>query len=268
MGNSSWEPELGESFYINDAVEDPRIIMITPTKEKEGELRKGFRVSAVVHQMFMLQSFPFDVQTINIQFRMSCVHKVEIAKVISDESLCDWQGGGGVVMGAWDYVDMKSEVIERAPGEVNVKPDYVVCVTVARKPSFYITNIAMPTIMLVILNFACFLVNHEDRADRMSIVLTILLTCVAFKFSVASLLPILNYETRLDRLTLAMLAIVFVSGVEAMIVSKVSDNIANIIDWATAITSAVLVLLFTGWFLGGSCCRSSSQKFTPLTTSD
>ena len=73
---------------------------------------------------------------------------------------------------------------------------------ITRKSTYYVTNIIIIMLGLVSLCFSTFAVPVEDLADRMSIVLTLLLTAVAFKFVIADSLPKLGFNTFLDNFIL------------------------------------------------------------------
>jgi heme/copper-type cytochrome/quinol oxidase subunit 2 len=66
-------------------------------------------------------------------------------------------------------------------------------------------------VMLAIcsLSFTAFAIPREDLGDRMSIVLTLLLTAVAFKLVIADSLPKVSYFTALDTYMNAMFLLLF-----------------------------------------------------------
>ena len=70
-----------------------------------------------------------------------------------------------------------------------------VSMVVHRKSSYYLSNIISIMAGLVSLCFSAFAIEVQDLADRMSIILTLLLTAVAFKFVIADSLPKLSYST-------------------------------------------------------------------------
>ena len=70
---------------------------------------------------------------------------------------------------------------------------------VQRGSRYYLYNIVLTEIFLVLLSLTAKVVPVEEFADRMSISLTLLLTSVAFKFVVAEKLPNLSYQTYLDQ---------------------------------------------------------------------
>lgn len=84
-----------------------------------------------------------------------------------------------------------------------VYPRFTFSVVLQRQPMYYLTNIALPMMVLTYLGFLSFAVSFDgsrlDTSDRLSITLTLLLTAVAYKFVVASAIPQVSYLTLLDK---------------------------------------------------------------------
>lgn len=68
-----------------------------------------------------------------------------------------------------------------------------------RVPYYYLWNYVFTTYLLVLLSVLVACVEHTAVADRASILLTLLLASVAQKFVSAQNLPVLDYQTLLDR---------------------------------------------------------------------
>ena len=74
---------------------------------------------------------------------------------------------------------------------------------IERKPYFWIWSVIMPNLMLSVIGLEVFLIspdgNSDFFSDRASLLVTVILTSIAFQFTVSAALPILPYLTRLDR---------------------------------------------------------------------
>jgi len=73
---------------------------------------------------------------------------------------------------------------------------------VARRPQYYVNNIVGIITMLSLLGFLAFFLPVGDLGDRINLILTLLLTAVAFKFVVAESIPRLGYQTHIDSFVL------------------------------------------------------------------
>ena len=67
-----------------------------------------------------------------------------------------------------------------------------------RKPGYYLWNVFLPTLLLSLMALSVFVVSSGDTSDRLGVILTLVLTSVAFKFVVAQSLPKIPYNTVLD----------------------------------------------------------------------
>jgi len=80
---------------------------------------------------------------------------------------------------------------------------------VARRPQYYVNNIVGIITMLSLLGFLVFFLPVGDLADRINLILTLLLTAVAFKFVVAESIPRLGYQTHIDSFVLYNMIFLF-----------------------------------------------------------
>ena len=78
-------------------------------------------------------------------------------------------------------------------------PQIHVAVHVARKPWFAIRTAALPIFLLAFLAFVQYTFRYEHMNDRVTAMLTLVLTAAAVKLATQALLPQLSYTTMLDR---------------------------------------------------------------------
>eukprot|EP01079_Euglenida_sp_SAG-EU17-18_P003612 gene3612-674_t len=93
----------------------------------------------------------------------------------------------------------------------------------ARRTGFYNWNIFLPLFILNLLSFSYLFVPPADLADRLSILLTLLLTTIAFKLVIAFVLPQIPYLTFLD--------IYFIAGLSMSLLQVAEATFASF--WAT-----------------------------------
>eukprot|EP00040_Diaphanoeca_grandis_P043727 m.268906 g.268906 ORF g.268906 m.268906 type:complete len:485 (-) comp81239_c0_seq1:26-1480(-) len=141
------------------------------------------------HGNFQLDSFPFDFQEFTMDIRLNNKHKhlfdLTVHAVMFNRKALTLQ----------EWVQMPPTVKR---GDTQKDRHTNVSMIVKRKANYYVTNIVSLMTGLVTLCFSAFSVELEDIADRMSIILTLLLTAVAFKFVIADSLPKLSYSTLMD----------------------------------------------------------------------
>ena len=118
-----------------------------------------------------------------------------------------------------------------------------------RKYNYYLWNIASMVNMISILAFTSFSIDRSDIGKRLSVSLTLLLTVVAFKNFVSSILPKVSYLTLLDKYVLFNVAFIFLVSIENALVGTISGSFQQSLDSAFLLVSIVVYLLFQTIFL-------------------
>jgi hypothetical protein len=106
------------------------------------------------------------------------------------------------------YLKVKEEHDEQARDSF---PQVEFRIVGARKPGYIINNVLMPILFISGLGLTVFVYEdnqdvNEDFEKRFNLNATVLLTLVAFKFSIAQDFPRVNYLTFADRYILASFA--------------------------------------------------------------
>jgi len=70
---------------------------------------------------------------------------------------------------------------------------------VVRRPEFYLYNVVLPLFLLVAIAFSAFALTPEFLPDKLNIIMTILLTTVAYKLYIGDHIPKVSYLTYLDK---------------------------------------------------------------------
>ncbi|KAG2450757.1 hypothetical protein HYH02_004594 [Chlamydomonas schloesseri] len=106
----------------------------------------------------------------------------------------------------------------------------------SRAATYYAYNILLPLWLLTSLGFCAFSLNVSDSTgDRLSLLVTLLLTAAAYKIVVSSALPLVSYLTRLDWYVLVAFGLLVVLTVETAAVATVADaGLREKLDWALA----------------------------------
>jgi len=174
--------------------------------------------------IFDLRRFPFDRQHLvvrvsstwdekKVQFRSSQTDT--ISSVIADYNIQDYQLAGthivDVTAGGTRYAT-RSDPGSSTSG-VRYNSIFLVQ-TVQRNPGFYMFNLYLPTFLIASFAFAVFAFVVDDFSGRSSIIVTVLLTVVAFKQGIKQYVPSLPYVTYGDRYILAGLGMVIIIAIE------------------------------------------------------
>ena len=80
----------------------------------------------------------------------------------------------------------------------------IVTAVVKRQPRFYELNVIIMLCMLTTISFVTFFMDaRDDLSSNIEITLTLILTAVAFRFSISGKLPTVSYMTVLDKYIMA-----------------------------------------------------------------
>lgn len=70
---------------------------------------------------------------------------------------------------------------------------------VRREPGFFVINVCLIIGMLCAKGLIVFSLGTDDLNDRINVILTLLLTAVAFKFVIADTIPKVGYSTLIGK---------------------------------------------------------------------
>jgi len=98
---------------------------------------------------------------------------------------------------------------------------------VIRNPEFYLLNLYLPSFLISSSCLVIWVFLVEDFSSRSNIIMTLLLTVVAFRPTIGQNLPRLPYITYLDRYAVVSLAMIIVIGIIASALSSASKCVTE-----------------------------------------
>ena len=207
------------------------------------------RVTGTFREKFELGWFPFDVQPLNIivtskhrSDRMTLHGETENSRVRTEF----------MVTPEFTISPVAFASCTQRPLRAAHKgyPFLYGGVVAWRKHGYYSWNVFLPTFMLTLMSVATFAVPAGDVADRLGVILTLVLTSVAFKFIVAQSLPKIPYNTCLDWYVLISFVILsaIVTNCAAVGLLVASDEKAALAVDRAAVWAFLVV--FSVWQLG------------------
>jgi hypothetical protein len=198
---------------------------------------------ATIHCVYQLNHFPYDVQKLPIkfmikqfdywkhfEFTIASVHYFKHALRLSEWTVCI------------------PTVKRSSPAHV---ASYLF-LTLKRHHAFYELNIVHTMLCLECLGLTSFMCDSSiaGSSGRATLCVTLLLTIVAVKFTVASNLPTLPYNTRLDEYfsvaACGLGAITFISLVPQYYVNDYDRSSANLLAFGLSVF--IVAMGYIGWF--------------------
>jgi len=189
-----------DTLFLNSVA--TKITEVTYNVEHNGDdnnskaaIKAWFGYETTFVQTMDLHSFPFDRQILSVQLQtMTNDNDIVFAPVPNSFSWYGLMGGLASMWKCYPPVLAYSVSDEIPNAELQLR--------IERNPWYYLANVVVPLFLIVMLSMCAFALPVSDLSDRMSVVLTLVLTSVAFKYVVAGYLPKMSYMTFLDKYVL------------------------------------------------------------------
>lgn len=162
----------------------------------------------------------------------------------SELSISDWDIG---------ELSLGSETFHLAPG-APANPGIRLTIPGTRRVTYYTIQVLIPLVAIVMMAYTVFWVAPTVVPTRVGVVVTTMLTLIAYRFMLANHVPRLSYLTRLDWFmlgaTLLVVFALFTMALTAFLISHERDAVVRRIDIAGRILYplAFAVLAFATWF--------------------
>lgn len=201
-----------------------------------------------------LRAFPFDSQTFRVQL-VSIRYSTERVEIAS-ETDPDWIGRPmRLSVSDWAVGPTRIEVgtLSLVRGEKE-NPTAVLLFDADRQPEYYVVQVFLPLAMIVLMAWTVFWLDPSIIPTRLSVVVTTMLTLIAYRFALAGQVPRLPYLTRLDFFLLGLTVIVFLTLLVMAAASYLfgrgyKDAAARINRWGRALFPAsVAAIVAAVWW--------------------
>jgi len=240
-----WTPRLNFGNNIQIDPDDREDWYSCYTKDAHGNEEPfpvvvyKFRAIGTFHTNYNLESFPFDAQDLKIVIQSSffCsslkqsstdmknrkgdrIYNVQIIKnsspnyasVVPNEDSFYLSGEYTLCN---EIVGIEERTDENMSSSKLVYPMLTFAVKIQRRPNFYFVNVVLPMFLICLLGFPCLLLNASELNDRLGIVLTLLLTAIAYKAYLADMCPKTSYTTWIDKYIICCTLLLTCLGIES-----------------------------------------------------
>lgn len=272
-GNVKWDAMWDPRIYFPNAVEMKSSLnkRIVSTDKLKGTvmIQWSYRVKGRFKCPFDITSFPFDDQVLRIHVSSYWSNRIirfrqelSIGNNISS-ALANFADGGQWELQTYILSDVVQADYRCQSKEIR-EPLFQFHVHARRKYNYYLWNIAAMVNMISFLAFTSFAIDRSDIGKRLSVSLTLLLTVVAFKNFVSSILPKVSYLTLMDKYVLFNVAFIFLVAIQNAIVGRVAETNQAKYDLVFVFLSVVVYVLFQTTFIIVSilAVKKSRRRFT------
>ena len=224
-----WEPgvEVTNAIELEKMIEKDEAFWLE--YPDEGILAYTQRFIGTISAPMDLHNFPFDQQKFRIQFE-SFHWKADDCELLmlprqSFQTQPNKDAGeswltmsNDVRLSEWmiDAIEVAEKMVHYA-FEDRIYSQVVVSVSISRNYGYYISKLMSVLLLIVIMCWIVFLIPAEYLSDRMSIVVTLFLSAVAFNFVGSSSIPKVSYLTQFDKYMIACYVMIVATVIENLV---------------------------------------------------
>jgi len=252
-----------------DTVWNPRVLLVNLTGimtkslpevvqvEPDGTVTYYQRFTSKVSQPLHLSEFPRDRHTFTIQFA-GAGYTDDQLKFVPDIFPEDPSLRGGAMaeqlsLPDWKVLSYEASPLTYSPVKVAHTAGFGLSFEAERYIEYYLWQIVLPLGVVVMMASATFWFHREDVGVRIGIATSSVLTMIANRFVLSSMLPRLPYMTRMDYLSVGSMLLVFLALFLVVTIvfleTRQNETGARKVDlWSRAIIPMAFVLML-GWFL-------------------
>lgn len=230
----------------------PEIVQVHP----DGTVLYFQRYTGKFSQRLMLANFPRDTHSFIVQFVATGYSADELT--FKPDLVRNVLGGSmakEVSLPDWKILQYETRTDPYNPVEEINAAAFEFQFVAQRHMAYYLWQVVLPLVVIVIMSWTAFWIGREHINVRIAVATSSILTLVAQRFVLATLLPKLPYMTRLDYFTvgttlLVLLALILVIVTGFLVVHGRERQAQNIDHWARGAFPAAFLLLI-GWFMVG-----------------
>lgn len=209
----------------------------------------GYNYLVTYTELLELQRFPFDRQLFKYSFTMNC-HSTAFDTVNCTEFQKLKKHDGFKMNFQLDQWSIeKYTTTAWAQGD---KSMYTSRIYATRDPTYYLTNVVLVLFIVSLMAVTVSAMDTSDFASRSSLLVTLVLTAVAFKFVTAEYIPKVSYSTYLDHYSLMAFAFLSMVVVESYIIYFLDSSLAQRIDDVFAVIYTIVWVLIHVGILAGA----------------
>ena len=234
----------------------PEMVTVFP----DGKVVYQQRYTGKLSQPLKLSDFPMDKHTFTIQFVGTGGTSADEVEFIPGKATASDIVGGAIAdelsLPDWEITQSEALPFFYRPIEQINTPGFAFRFEARRFISYYIWQIVLPLTVVVFMSWAAFWIKRSETGVRIAVATSSVLTLIAHRFVLASLLPRLPYMTRMDYFTVGSTILVFLALIVVVLTSFLepeicSDCNARRINIGSRFAFPIAFFVLLWWFVAG-----------------
>ena len=230
----------------------PEVVEVHP----DGTVVYRQRYTGKLSQPLRLSEFPMDRHTFTIQFA-SAAYSSDDLEFVPDVSPRGIKGGSiakELSLPDWKVVAYEISPAPYTPIEQIRNAGFIFRFEAQRHIAYYAWQVVLPLSVVVVMSWAAFWVAGEQVGVRIGVATSSILTLIAQRFVLGSLLPRLPYMTRMDYFTAGSTLLVFLALITVVFTSYFTtqprhQEKVQRIDLGARFAFPAAFLALIGWFM-------------------
>jgi len=187
--------------------------------DRNGTVTYRERFEATYSNDFALRKFPFDTQVLRFEYLPFLTSGSQIQFAPQALPYTGMSPAQHTELAAWHIEDLRyrTDKVYQDPFQSDSR-EALFEVTATRRSAFYVWKIFLPLIMITLIPMVAFWIDVKEFDWILKIPMTMLLSMVAFQFTVTRDLPRIGYVTFLDAVFLAGFVFCFLAVFEITLV--------------------------------------------------
>jgi hypothetical protein len=228
------------------------------TSDKDGVVTYVERFDSIVSNNFDFRRFPFDTQLLRLEFHTFFTSDEDVRFAPQPLPSTGISRDRDTELSGWTSEEVKYTV-DKASGGLNLPStnEAVFQISMKRRSGFYIWKILVPLVMLALIPGVVFWIDVEMFDWLLKIPMTMMLSMVAFEFTIARDLPRIGYISFLDAVFLASFTLCFLCIFEILVVFLLQKHgnrglavkLHGLGRWVYPLTYLMVIALITLGFL-------------------
>jgi hypothetical protein len=248
-----WAPSIESANTISH-----KAMQYWLTSDKDGVVTYVERFDSIVSNNFDFRRFPFDTQLLRLEFHTFFTSDEDVRFAPQPLPSTGISRDRDTELSGWSSGEVKYTV-DRVRGGLNLPStnEAVFQIAMKRRSGFYIWKILVPLIMLALIPSVVFWIDVEMFDWLLKIPMTMMLSMVAFEFTIARDLPRIGYVSFLDAVFLASFTLCFLCIFEILGVfllqmhgkRGLAVKLQTMGRWAYPLTYLIVIALLAVGFL-------------------
>ncbi len=215
--------------------------------EADGTVTYRQRYHGTYSSVGDISQFPFDTRVLSFSFVSVGYSSADIMLVADDR----WRGRSETLSIAnWEVGQQQVSIREYTAPDNKSFAEIDFEYNAERRSTYYIWTMIVPLLLIVFMSWSVFWINPQHFGAQLGVAATSMLTLIAYRFALGTILPPVAYLTSMDKFLTCSSILVFIALVEAVttsaLVEKGGKELAISIDkWSKVLFPIAFLAVIT-----------------------